>query len=148
MNKPMNFKLILVVLFCGICIGLASGCKKNKPAEPKIDSKIVGLWMDTPARILDFRSNGKFSLQIITDSYTTLYGTYSIQGDSIKVKIKSQEVRTGTSPGLKTNVPEYTLYEKGTFEVNDEKLKLNYISYPFDAPVETSVTLTRTHKID
>jgi uncharacterized protein (TIGR03066 family) len=147
MKEPMNFKLILIMLFCGICVSMAGGCKKDKP-EPKIDSEIVGLWMDTSSHILEFRSNGKFSLQIIADSYTTLYGTYSIQGDSIQVKIKSQEVRTGTGPGVKTNVPEYTLYEKGTFEVNDEKLKLKYISYPFDAPVETSVVFTRTHRID
>lgn len=143
----MNFKLILIMLFCGICISVASGCKKDKP-EPKIDSEIVGLWMDTPSRILEFKSNGQFSLQMITDSYTTLYGTYSIQGDSLKVKIKSQQVRTGTGPGVKTNVPEYALYEKGTFEVKDENLKLKYISYPFDAPVETSVVFTRTHRID
>lgn len=145
MNKPINFKLILVMLFCGICIGVASGCKKDKP---KIDNKIVGLWMDTPSRILNFKSNGEFSLQINIDNYTTLYGTYSIQGDSLKVKIKSHEVRVAPNPGVKTNVPEYTLYEKGTFEVNDETLTLKYISYPFDAPIETSVTFTRTYRID
>jgi hypothetical protein len=148
MKKPMNFKLILVMLFCGIAIAISSGCKKDKPAEPKIDSEIVGLWMDTPSRILTFKDNGEFTLQIIAEGYTTLYGTYSIKGDSLKVNIKAQEIRTGSTPGIKTDVTDYALYEKGTFEVKDNKLKLKYISYPADAPVETTVTFDRTHKID
>lgn len=148
MKKPTNFKLILVMLFCGIAVAISNGCKKDKRTEPKIDSEIVGFWVDDSDRVLNFKDNGEFTLQIITDVYTTLYGTYSLQGDSLKVKIKAQEIRTGTGPGVKTDVTEYALYEKGTFEVKDNKLKLKYISYPADAPVETTVTFDRTHKID
>jgi hypothetical protein len=145
--------LTTVCCFLLLSLGLGS-CKKDRDVQPK--NSLIGDWIEQDlnnynsyTRRLNFSETNQFqmlSYQTTKDMFS-YNGTYKVKQDSIKFltveTIHSEEGK----PEVKT-ATNYPVYEKATFNIVRDTLILKYISYPADAPVETTAKFLRPMKID
>lgn len=78
---------------------------------------------------------------------TNYYGTYQLNGDSLKISIKEKLIQEPGKPAVKSP-SNHLLYEKAIFKVLGDTLVLNYITYPADAPIATTAKFRRAIVID
>ena len=135
-----------------LSITTLASCNKKNEAVPQQQSEIVGSWQETMAliRVLEFKANGDFSLFVRTsgESGITIFGTYTIKGDSLKIHATRKEKIVTGKPVIASLISSDLFYEKCTFKVKDGMLSLQYTTYPADAPVATQATFTRIIKTD
>jgi hypothetical protein len=158
----MRLRSLLVLVACAV-----SGCTESTTA-PEL-APLVGMWQVTPYRNTD-GSTYETSLILRTDqtyvrdwrayydggagrpgilfAYSTTEGTFTVRGDSIFLRATINrnwdrdfyggEVRV-------TPVSSTGTYGPGgaRFEILGQTLLLHYLSYPADAPVETTESLLR-----
>ncbi|WP_214228308.1 hypothetical protein [Pedobacter sp. B4-66] len=145
--KILTSTISVLLLFS---IGFSS-CKKNKNVQP--ENPINGNWeemgLDGLKRSVNFTKHNTFFLTIAYNdgASSKFIGTYQVKGDKLNVTItENLEQKLGKPvERISTN---YALYEKATFSVAGDTLKLNYISYPADAPVNTLAKFRRLTTID
>ena len=80
--------------------------------------------------------------------YTRVEGTYRVDGDRLHfhpVRQVSWDLFYGRGSPVEIiePYPYGTLFDSTRFEIVAERLTLRYLSYPFDAPVVTTLELTR-----
>jgi len=126
-------------------------CKKDRDVNP--ENLIKGNWeeMDLNGlkRSLNFTKDNSFFLNIVLSDGSSIQfiGTYQIQGDKLKITTTEKLEQEQGKPVQRT-ATNYTLYENATFSITGDILKLNYISYPADAPVNTPAKFRRLITID
>lgn len=143
-------------------VALLAGC--GDPASIAPD-ELVGSWVETQPlsprgtmdRILTFGGDGRFWLRVESygvypeqaesqlSAWSETRGPYEIDEDRLYF-----EPRTTTwydtfyeDPGPFTHDAHGTLFDQAVFEVRDDELVLHYLTYPVDAPVETTMRLKR-----
>ncbi|MCZ4243545.1 hypothetical protein [Pedobacter punctiformis] len=130
-------------------------CKKKNNEAPY--NPIKGAWVETPQqtynRKIVFNDNGKFTMYMtntIDANYlVTLNGTYTAQGENLTVNITEEWVKQSNGTVVKTQLPQqYNLFEKGTFNISNTVLTINYLTYPADAPVKTLAKFNKILAID
>lgn len=145
----MQIKQTVKLLTLAILFSLSLACKKDNPSYQK--AKLVGSWTESPIqaqynRTFYFAEDGSFTLHSnyfgSSPSGTTLNGTYSINGNQLSINVTEEISNSKDFPPTHTKI-NYSLLDKATFSVAGNKLTLNYISYPADAPVETTMVLIR-----
>ena len=131
------------------CITLITSCKKQTPRQekPASNDKLEGEWMEGSEehqRRLIFTNDGKFAMFIgAGKNYAIkITGNYSVNGDSLKAQAIEQLEKQEDTAIIRTELNKI-LFEQATFEIKDGQLTIKYITYPADAPVETSLTLKR-----
>jgi len=133
-----------------ILIG-TSACKKNN-AQPDTKPPLYGDWKELNLnagleRIVSFGSNDSFKLTVVNSTVpsiviSTYTGTYIVKNDNVEVKV-NQEVVTKDKVVISTTAVNSSLFDKGTYKVENNVLTLKYITYPADAPVNTEATFKR-----
>ena len=145
MKKLTTLFATLMVLLLGF-----TSCKKDKA-----DHELWGEWREKEltglSRRINFNANNSFFMAVTTESApnisTALIGTYTLQGDVLKVTITEKLVYEVGKPDQKS--PDQTkLFENATFSIKDNVLTLNYTTYPADAPVATVAKYERAQRID
>ena len=140
---------------------------RNGKSEPT-DNEIYGLWTDTVSvkpmgrnvSSLLFRPNGTF-LYVVTglgyyekqgvgelSFYTEEHGNYIQSARNIYFMSKksvSWDLALNRPP-VSTEV-EQVIFESCTYEIEEDTLKISYISYPADAPVLTSQKYIRKKQL-
>jgi hypothetical protein len=81
--------------------------------------------------------------------YSRVEGTYSVDGDRLQFhpqRLVWWDLFYGKDSPVQVvqPYPYGTLFDGNRFEIVDDRLTLRYLSYPFDAPVATTLELTRT----
>ena len=142
---------------CGLLIMLSVllvSCKKKDDVKVAKRDILTGSWSETSQkpynRILHFETDGKFSMEVLDNTgyaNLTLKGKYVIEGDSLTVTLLESVEQQGGGKEIKTLINN-KIFEKGTFNVKDFVLTLNYITYPADAPVLTQAKYNKILKID
>ena len=144
-----SLRLILAVV---LTITISSSCKKNNP-DPVVpeNNSILGMWVESQTatlyRAVLFSNDGVFRQYVVVKNNNssqgfTLSGTYTIDGDKISARVTEEIFNDGSNPGVKTTI-NTTLFDKGTFSIKNNLLQINYVSYPADAPVATTMLLKR-----
>ncbi len=145
----MQIKQTLKLLTVAILFTLTLACKKDNPSNH--NAQLVGSWTESPieaqySRTLYFDADGSFTLHSnsfgSSPSGTTLNGTYSVNGNQLTINVTEEISRSVGFPPTNTKI-NYSLLDKATFSVAGNKLTLNYVSYPADAPVATTMVLIR-----
>ncbi len=146
-----------------------SACSSYMDAGPEqTDNEIYGLWTDTLSvkpfgrnvNSLLFRPNGTF-LYVVSglgyyekqgigelSFYTEEHGNYIQSARNIYFMSK-KSVRWDLAlnrPPVSTEV-ERVIFESCTYEIEEDTLKISYISYPADAPVLTSQKYIRKKQL-
>ncbi|MEP6731829.1 MAG: hypothetical protein ABJE10_14375 [bacterium] len=163
-HRQMRVRALILVLACS----LAACSDATGPA----DAGLIGNWT-SPAYSTGANSSYKSLLSLRPDqsytlearnyvsasaqakdeasSYTRFEGTYVVRNDSLfthPVRIVSWDSFNGpSSPVVVTVDPVIAkAYADGMrFDVSQETLTLYFLSYPADAPVETSASYLRVH---
>lgn len=97
----------------------------------------------------EVRSYGLYEGQDRNDlsAYSRIEGVYEVEGDQLIFRtrrLKWWDGFYGTHTWEKVEEPyEITLYDDAHYSVEGDQLLLNYLSFPFDAPVETSQEFVR-----
>lgn len=148
----MNKKTINVLGLLFLLSVVFISCKKK--VEYITTDELTGAWQESPIQVytrrLRFETDGKFSAELLGQGGITqnmLNGTYKIKGDSLIVNIRERLDRNDSGQIVKV-ATNYILFEKGTFNVNDLQLTINYITYPADAPARTQAKYNRIVSID
>jgi hypothetical protein len=145
----MQIKLITKLLTLAMLFALMLACKKDNPSNS--NAKLVGSWTETPleaqfGRTFYFGEDGSFTLHSTyvgsAPAASTLNGNYRIDGNKLVITIMEEIGRQQGFPPVHTQV-NYPYLDKLTFTVAGNKLTLNYISYPADAPVATKMVLIK-----
>ncbi|WP_316779097.1 hypothetical protein [Pedobacter antarcticus] len=133
-------KRTLSLLSLTLCVSLLFvACKKNKDGAP--NHELVNQWQENLsggyARKLTFAADGKFSIEYIGGNENSVSnGKYTVNGNSLKVILTESLSKQGTPNVVRTEI-NYEIFEKGTYKIEGSVLKIRYISYPADAPVQT-----------
>ena len=154
--------IIVLMLACGL-----AGCSQT--ISPSVAS-LVGSWADTPQLnrdlsvyrvLLDLRADGSYATEWRmyepkrdADSlraYSIAEGHFTIRHDSIflrpaVIREWDRDFYGGTVRVSKVDsalLPPGRADNGAHFEVSAETLRLHYLSYPADAPVETETTYSR-----
>jgi hypothetical protein len=131
-------------------LSLAS-CKKDRGVQSK--NLLTGYWVEQDlvgyTNRISFTDANQF--QILTYQSTkdmfSYNGNYNVKQDSIKfLTVETIHIEEG-KPEVKTATT-YPVYEKATFNIVRDTLTLKYITYPADAPVETTAKFVRPIMID
>ena len=156
-------KIIVLMLACGL-----AGCSQT--ISPSV-SPLVGAWADTPQlnrdlsvyrNLLALRGDGSYAMEWRmyepkrdADSlraYSITEGHFTVRHDSIFMRPAVMRQWDRDFYGGKEHVskvdsaslPPGRADNAGAhFEVSAETLRLHYLSYPADAPVETEATYSR-----
>jgi hypothetical protein len=133
-----------------LCVMLASACKKDKNEPAK---KLYGQWEET-----GLSNVGSRSLSITKDSiYLNIWissggvlsetvrisGAYQLKGDSLITSAKERVESKSNGQVISRKPVTGKMYEKATYKVEDNKLTINYTTYPADAPVATTANFRR-----
>jgi len=147
--KLVKSHLSLVVL--AVVLVSASACKKDK-TQPVQKPALQGDWKELSLsagmeRIISFRSDKSFSMvvvNLVTPSVmmNTYTGTYTVTNGNVKVNITEEKV-TQDKVVVSTKAVNLTLYDNGTYTVENNVLTLKYTTYPADAPVNTEAKFKR-----
>lgn len=144
---PNLRKHALQFLVCTALSLTLFSCKKDKNPS----STILGEWYEklpasTERHIHFYGDSVKFliidySKPAVTPT-TELKGTFIVKGDHLNINITETVSRENNK--VISRAP-FTgkIYENATFTVNDDKLTLNYTSYPADAPVASTTIFKR-----
>ena len=145
----MRIKSITKLVTLAILFTLALACKKENPLSQ--NAQLVGSWSETPqnaqfSRTFFFGEDGTFTLQSryigSAPGASTLSGTYTINGDQLKINI-TQEISTQVGfPSVNAKV-NYEYLDRATITVTGNKLTINYFSAPLDVPVATTMVLIK-----
>lgn len=148
----MKTKSLLIYALLFILTFTATSCKKK--VVEKNNEPLEGSWEETPSqsypRRIVFDRNGQFSMKFLgTDGYPqlTLNGIYTVKGDSLLVKIRESLEKQDSGNIIKTT-SNIDLFDKGTFNIKDFVLTINYLSYPADGPVPTQIKFNKILPID
>jgi hypothetical protein len=147
---------------------LTLGCSDQAPTEPR-PQPLTGHWISqrfalgesasyehhlTLSPFLKFvseaRNYGSYPGQGPDDfsGYTRVEGTYRVDGDRLQFR-PLRQVSWDLFYGQNSPVqviepyPYGTLFDGARFEIVAERLTLHYLSYPLDAPVATTLELSR-----
>jgi len=143
-------KTLVTTFLCVLSLCLGS-CKKDRRTQP--ENLLIGDWRQTEdnhlIRSFKFSKDLSFSLSVgrVYDTSTMYKGTYQIKGDSLKITTTELIVQEPGKAAQWIAAP-YQLYEKATFKISDNRLTLNYITYPADGPVPTTAIFGRMIRID
>jgi hypothetical protein len=151
---------------CAALLSLTLGC--SDPTE-LISRDLVGPWATAPqdlqpngwyqshitfgadgSYLFDGRSYGVYPGQPRDElsGYTRFQGVYSVRGDSVFRELRREitwdRFYGANSPERVTNLAGNPYYRSGArFEVRGPVLVLHFLTYPADAPVETTMILQR-----
>jgi len=146
-----------IILGFFLLSGIIFGCGKEADTS-KGENVLVGNWIDTETvrPIGRYVNELRFNTDLTFSSKSSTYGiyggqgpndlsgwfeftgNYSISGNKIGFlshKVVSYDSFYGGSP--ETRVQNQVLFENCTYAIIDNILKLNYITYPADAPENT-----------
>ncbi len=145
----MRIKSITKLLTLAILFTFTLACKKDNPFNQNI--QLVGSWTETPqnaqfSRTFFFGQDGAFTYQSryigVAPGATTLNGTYTINGNQLKINI-TQEISTQLGfPSVNAKV-NYEYLDRATIIIAGNKLTINYFSAPLDVPVATTMVLIK-----
>lgn len=150
----MKTRIIILSFF--LTIGIF-GCGKEADT-PKGENVLVGNWIDTETAqpngsyVNELRFNNDLTFSSKSSNYGIyggqnpndlsgwfeFTGNYSINSDKIGFishKVVSYDSFYGGSP--ETKVQDQILFENCTFNIKDEILEINYITYPADGAENT-----------
>jgi len=143
-------KIFLVLSFMMVSAILFPACKKDKQMLPE-PSVLIGSWSETPAtpnfqRTLFFAADGTFTMHFnyfgFMPGAETMSGIYTTSGEKINLRfLKYIHAEPNKEPVTLVNSPQ--LYDQATYKVKGNLLILNYVSYPADAPVNTTATFLK-----
>lgn len=146
--KKNLIRLSILAISCLFCL---ISCKKDTNIDQLNQKAIIGSWTETPLdpqfnRTLYFGKDGSFTLHptyfgTSTSGYT-INGTYIISGNKLTITITEEIIKEISKPQVNHPV-NYVLFDKATFTITGNKLLLDYLSYPADAPVKTSMKLIK-----
>nr|WP_068888714.1 hypothetical protein [Pedobacter panaciterrae] len=145
MTKTYLFYLGLMMVLSASLIA----CKKTKEPEREPGLKeekrsVLGTWQEIPvtasSRKLAFLVDGKFAILMSQSNNHSIIqnGSYTVNGDKLKIKVVEQLERQGTAEATRTEINQ-ELFENATFKIENSVLIIKYITYPADAPVETEL---------
>jgi hypothetical protein len=152
-------------LLLALAVGLA-GCRDSTGLERGLDiSPVFGYWSAVSTNrdgssdfiMLALNTDGSFTRDWRTytasparaqTAYVTTQGSFTVRGDSLFMRattVRSWDRDFNGGVETVTAVADGGPYGSGgaRFEVRKDSLVLHYISYPADAPVETSEALAR-----
>lgn len=145
--KTLTSTISVLLLFS---IGFSS-CKKDKKVQ--LQNPINGNWeemgLNGLKRSVNFAKDNTFFLTIAYNDggSTQFIGTYQVKGNELTATSTETLEQKPGKPVERTSM-NFSLYEKATFSIAGDTLKLNYISYPADAPVNTLAKFRRLTTID
>lgn len=133
------FSLIL------ICTITFTACKKEKNVPAEL-LPLVGSWTETPIsadsqRKLFFSADGTFTMHFTyygLQGGVTSTGTYSVSGNKLTTIIKSQ-VLLEPKKQPEIRAVDQSIFDSGTFSIAGNVLTVNFLSYPADGPVPTTI---------
>lgn len=143
------FKLSLIAIICLTTLG---GCTKGTYSGLGFKDLLMGSWTETPPypdfnRTIFFNIDDTFTLHIknsLPPLHTlTITGTYSIDGN--KLIVKANEM-TNAEAGKQPMVTKFNgeVFDKATFKIDgNNKLTLDYFTYPADGPVPTTTKFVK-----
>lgn len=151
MNIAKLVKSSVALILMAAVLLLTSACKKEK-AQPEAKPALQGDWKELNLsagleRLISFRSDKSFSMvvvNLVTPSVmmNTYTGTYTVTNGNVKVNITEEKV-TQDKVVVSTKAVNMTLYDNGTYTVENNVLTLKYTTYPADAPVNTEAKFKR-----
>lgn len=128
-----------------ICTITFTACKKEKNAPAEL-LPLVGSWTETPIspdfqRKLFFSADGTFTMHFTyygLQGGVTSTGTYSVSGNKLTAIIKSQVlIEPKKQPEIRA--VDQSIFDSGTFSITGNVLTVNFLSYPADGPVPTTI---------
>jgi hypothetical protein len=140
-----NLSLAKSLLHCLLITFLfaAAGCSKSTVTPHRKNTLIYASWVESPKadattdRVISFDQDNTFRWSVNkydTIGYQYFSGTYTLKGDSLLLKVQTQTVQEGTAAPV-TTPSDLKLFDKATFVLDDQSLKIKYTSYPADGPV-------------
>lgn len=157
----LSFVFRSAVFLILVCSCSASLDVKNDPDQ----SRLIGWWVDTTStsptskyiNLLRFSENGTFNNRIESyeispsdqrsselSSWMEYSGNYiASKGKLYIVSRQESSWSLPTTNPVNTIIRDSNLYEDCSFSISNDTLKLEYITYPADAPVRTNKSLIR-----
>jgi hypothetical protein len=146
-------------------LAFLSGCVTDPASED-----LVGSWRTAPEDLspsgwyqsrLSFNVFGVFESEVrdyglypgqdrnALSAYSRIEGTYRVEGDRLIFRTSRMvwwdRFYGARSPEQVEEPYHASLYDDARYTVQGDRLILQYLSYPFDAPVPTSWEFTREH---
>lgn len=142
------------------CLGLFVATACTESTRPVV-SPLVGSWatpqenlhpMGRMTRFLSFSGDGTFMFATYSygiyggsdlAAYTRTSGTYEVEGDRVictATRVATWDSFYGASSPETVQQVNYSLFDQARFRVILETLTLEYITYPADAPVPTTLS--------
>jgi hypothetical protein len=150
-----------------VCLALVALACDNQPVAPKVVSPLVGDWVaptenlhpkGTMTRRLGISESGEFTFRTdmfgiypgqnpsYLSAYTRMTGTFTIDGDKLVLtatRVATWDSFYGAGSQERVETVNTVLLDQAHFGIVGQTLTLNYVSYPADAPVPTTMSFTR-----
>ncbi|MCD0488557.1 hypothetical protein LPB86_09965 [Pedobacter sp. MC2016-14] len=142
MTSIKNFLFLFIILLTGLL-----SCKKDKVEKPS--HPLSGEWQLTDTegyftRVI-FGEGNNFSYVISSKDWsmtTAVLGSFTTDENKLTITVNKRLVQEkGKETILVTS--DTPFFDQATFSIEDKTLTLNYTTYPADAPVPTTLKLTR-----